>query len=383
MIERSSHAHRPLGPAQSGRRSAERRVRRRVVALVRCVAGSCTDAASRLDLSPRTVASWTRSWRAGTSHAADRGRPPSPVDPCVEEQVGEIMATHARGVGVPALKALFPAVARSRLEELRAMWCDEHRPRFERLCWTNPGSVWSTDFTHGPCLIDGVFSRLLLVRDLASRVTLLALPCTGESARAVAASLERLFILHGPPLVLKSDNGSPFTAAVVADVLAKGVVTHLRSPVYTPRYNGSVESTGGCLKARAAQIAGCSGRWSCWSSDDIEAARLAANAFNRPWGVGGPTPDQRWDARTPICQERRTLFMATVDRFRASIARSWLERHHARNPGAMHAPEHVPAVQRSSVDRAAIRSALVERGELTIGRPANTSTHSTPKTSRD
>ena len=383
MTERSSHARGPLGPAQSGRRSVERRVRRRVVALVRCVAGSCSDAASRLDLSPRTVASWARSWHARTLHAADRGRPPSPVDPCVQEQVGEIMATHARAVGVPALKALFPAVARSRLEELRDLWCDDHRPRFERLCWTTPGSVWSTDFTHGPCLIDGVFPSLLLVRDLASRVTLLALPCTDESARAVAASLERLFILHGPPLVLKSDNGSPFTAEVVADVLAKGVVTHLRSPVYTPRYNGSVESTGGCLKARAAQIAGCSGRWSCWSSDDIEAARLAANAFNRPWGVLGSTPDQRWDARTPICQERRALFMGAVDRFRASITRSWLERHHALNPGAMLAPEHVPAVQRSSVDRAAIRSALVELGELTIGRPANTSTHSTPKTRRD
>ncbi|MCG3122633.1 MAG: hypothetical protein GIKADHBN_01025 [Phycisphaerales bacterium] len=37
---------------------------------------------------------------------------------------------------------------------------------------------------------------------------------------------------------------------VVADVLVKSVVTHLRSPVSTPRYNGSVESTGGCLKAR-------------------------------------------------------------------------------------------------------------------------------------
>lgn len=75
--------------------------------------------------------------------------------------------------------------------------------------------------------------------------------------------------------------------------------------------------------------------------------------------------------------------MATVDRFRASIARSWLERHHARNPGAMHAPDQIPAVQRSSVDRAAIRSALVELGELTVRRPANTSTHSTPKTRRN
>ncbi|MCK6477581.1 MAG: hypothetical protein L6Q35_12205 [Phycisphaerales bacterium] len=190
---------------------------------------------------------------------------------------------------------------------------------------------------------------------------------------------------------------------VVADVLVKSVVTHLRSLVYAPpragpdtmeasRAPGAASKPGG---RGGAQIAGCSGqtdsgRWSCWSSDDIEAARLAfrgaANAFNRPlwgWGVGGPTPDQRWDARTPVCQERRTLFMATVDRFRASIARSWLERHHARNPGAMHAPDQIPAVQRSSVDRAAIRSALVELGELTVRRPANTSTHSTPKTRRN
>jgi transposase InsO family protein len=236
-----------------------------------------------------------------------------------------------------------------------------------------------------PCLIDGTFPSLLLVRDLASRVTLLALPCRDQSAATVAASLALLFERHGPPLVVKSDNGSPFIARGVADVLTRGVVTHLRSPVYTPRYNGSVESTGGCLKARAAHIAGCSGggRCGCWSSDDIEAARLAANAFNRPWGVRGPTPDQRWDARPPITPDHRALFVQAVDRFRESIRRSWLGKHLACNPGASVAPDHFPAGPRSSVDRAAIRSALVELGELTIGRPANTSTHSAPEMRRD
>ncbi len=75
--------------------------------------------------------------------------------------------------------------------------------------------------------------------------------------------------------------------------------------------------------------------------------------------------------------------MQSVDRFRAAIAASWLERQNSLNTGAMHAPDQIPAGPRSSVDRAAIRSALVELGELTVRRPANTSTHSPPKTRRN
>lgn len=97
----------------------------------------------------------------------------------------------------------------------------------------------------------------------------------------------------------------------------------------------------------------------------------------------GPSPDQRWDARPAITPGDRARFVQSVDRFRASIRRSWLEKHLARNPGASVAPDRFPAGPRPSVDRAAIRSALVELGELTIGRPANTSTHSPPEMRRD
>ena len=39
----------------------------------------------------------------------------------------------------------------------------------EELIWMDPGTVWATDFTEAPVLIDGQFEQLMLSRDLASR----------------------------------------------------------------------------------------------------------------------------------------------------------------------------------------------------------------------
>lgn len=157
-----------------------------------------------------------------------------------------------------------------------------------------------------------------------------------------------------------------------------------------PLYTGHVEAGGGAFKTRAAHLAACglerrvgSAGWKSggWSSDDIEAARRCGNTLNRPWGVRGPTPEQRWAAR-PVSVDRRALFLATVHQRRETIARAWLERQlasTARADGPGPAP---PAVRRSSVDRAAIRQALVELGELTIWRPPITSTHSSAPNGR-
>ena len=386
MIDQAVHARRPLGPAQTPVRDAERSVRKRVVALARGSGLPRGAIAQAVGVAGRTIGAWARSWRVRRLGRAPRGRPPSKLGPAVESEVREVLATHGRAVGLPALKGLFPCVPRSALRDLRDLVIRGTVAPCDELVWTTPGVVWSTDFTQPPVPIDGVFHHVLLVRDLASSCTLLALPCPGESAQTVAGSFTQLFARHGAPLVLKRDNGSPFIAAVVAELCSRTRLAHLRSPAYTPRYNGSIESTGGCLKARAAHIAACSGRPGCWSSDDIEAARQCANALNRPWGVHGSTPDQRWESRPSIAQADRDRFLHAVERNRQAIVRAWQQPPNPPDPspapGQSPGPE-LPAEQRSSVDRAAIRRTLVESGYLTIRRPADMSTHSPSQNGRN
>jgi transposase InsO family protein len=60
----------------------------------------------------------------------------------------------------------------------------------------------------------------------------------GES---VAARLEQLFLRHGPPLLLKLDNGSNLNHQAVDEVLARYLVIPLNSPPHYPPYNGGME----------------------------------------------------------------------------------------------------------------------------------------------
>ena len=59
-------------------------------------------------------------------------------------------------------------------------------------------------------------------------------PCGGQNAHARGGSGD-------PPLVLKSDSGSPSAAEVFQELLDRWQVFALLSPQRTPRYNGSVE----------------------------------------------------------------------------------------------------------------------------------------------
>ena len=70
------------------------------------------------------------------------------------------------------------------------------------------GTVWAMDFKTPPTPVDGVFVAILVVRDLASGALLLALPVPDTTAATVACALEALLVEHGPPLLLKADNGS-------------------------------------------------------------------------------------------------------------------------------------------------------------------------------
>jgi transposase InsO family protein len=57
----------------------------------------------------------------------------------------------------------------------------------------------------------------------------------------VAVHLEQLFLRHGPPLVLKRDNGSNLNQQAVDKVLACYLVMPLNSPPHYPPHNGGME----------------------------------------------------------------------------------------------------------------------------------------------
>jgi transposase InsO family protein len=83
--------------------------------------------------------------------------------------------------------------------------------------------------------------HLRQVEDLASRYKFT--PRAGEHVwgETVAVHLEQLFLRHGPPLVLKRDNGSNLNQQAVDEVLARYLVLPLNSPPHYPPCNGGIE----------------------------------------------------------------------------------------------------------------------------------------------
>ncbi len=319
------------------------------------------EAALLVGVARTTLRSWSERDRGGAA-PRPRGRRPRHADRAQRGAILETLEREGTGIGIPELQRLFPEIARRELEELRARrsYCLRRRGRssLHSLTWTAPGSVWAADFTNTPCTVDGEVGKLAVVRDLASHSQLLARPSCGERAREVGLALEHLFAVHGAPLVLKQDNGPGFIAEVTRELCAKHGVLILYSPPYTPSYNGSCEAGCGSLKNRAERIAAAAGRAAAWTSDDVEAARLQANASVRVGGPRGPTPDALWRARVPITTIERA-------RFRAVYAG-----HEAATRIGLGFEEGVALnrADQAKIDRRAIQNALIELGYLELRR---------------
>jgi transposase InsO family protein len=262
--------------------------------------------------------------------------------------------------GVEPLQALCPGLARRELQDLlrryRRAWRRRRRLLTRTLHWTRPGTVWALDFAEPPQAIEGCYSRLLAVRDLASGFQLLWLPVPDESAVGAVRALEMLFRQYGAPLVLKSDNGSAFVAEECAALLGEWGVWQLFSPPRTPRYNGSCEAGIGSMKTRTHHSAARGNHAGDWTCDDAEAARQEANETARPWSSHGPTPTEVWEGRSRISSEERTSFAEAVRRS---------ERETRRAQGYP-ADATLDRTAQAAVNRVALREALQALGLLRI-----------------
>ena len=132
----------------------------------------------------------------------------------------------------------------------------------------------------------------------------------------------------------------------------------LLSPPELPKYNGSVEAGIGTLKSRVFWGAARHDRPVHWTSDDVEAGVVQANAFVRKDGSCLLSPDQRWSLRVPIAQEERAAFSAAVQK-RLAESRAEL--------GLLPGLE-LTRQERNSVMRMALSQALVDQGLLQVRR---------------
>jgi hypothetical protein len=312
---------------QRSRRQLERAARRRALACVRWAQwcgwslGRC---ARQLDVDAATLAEWRR--RHLDPH--DRleptplGAPALLANRTQRIAVLDFLALHGTQFGVAVLQREFPELARRDLAcllhlargEADAIAAGGH---YRAVTWFGAGRCWAMDHTEPPTPIDGRYRYVLTVRDLASGCTLAAHPVATVDAESTVDLLAALFACHGPPLVLKADNGPAFVAAQTRLFLHRHRVHLLLSPAYTPSYNGACEAGNGTIKYLAHRIACRHDRPACWTLDDLEAARLLANRriTDRTQTL---TPHQRFERRQAISDVERERFAVT---YRAAAKR--------------------------------------------------------------
>jgi transposase InsO family protein len=289
-----------------------------------------------------------------------RGRLPRAASRAERNQVYQFL--RQRGVATPlaALRANFPELRRSDLAEIlsryRRLVRRKRQRRQSRLQWQRPGTVWAADFKERREPIEGRYAWILAVKDLASRCQLAWLPVEEQTAKTVQAVYAQLFAEHGPPLVLKSDNGGPFRDEGTKQLLSEHLVVPLYNPRRRPAYNGGVERANGQLAGYQEALAAFRGRAGSPTCEDAASARTLANELARPAGWRGPTAGQLWQRRVPLSDRECDAFLRELDERRVQARRD------------LNLPPEEPLAHypQAAVDRRAVRDTLVSQGLLVI-----------------
>lgn len=354
-----------LGPiGQQPRRQLEEVVRLRAAQFAaQQIERGCSQcqAARCLAVKARTLRSWMMA-RPGNAPPASLGRPLTPSGAAQQQALISWLDSIGPGVGMPTLRTRFTDLARAELDSLlkdyRRAWRAANLQLIHVLAWQRPGAVWAMDFAEAPDLIDGLYPYLLAVRDLASGLQLLWQPVADLTVEAVLAELPWLFTRHGPPLLLKTDNGSAFLADLLGREFQRWGVGQLFSPPHRPEYNGSIEASIGSLKKRTEQQCERAGLPGQWTSAAVASALEQANTTARPRRLAGATPEQVWQARRPLTADERLAFQASVAQFRIE----------ERTQRQLPIEEPLSRTEQAAVDRAAFRRALVAHDLLLFRR---------------
>ena len=333
----------------------EREVRMAAVRLVRWARRYGIDRAGvarDLGMQARTLREWERRWALDRLEVRAHGRRRTELTREQRQTALWILHSTLGAVSIKdLLQAVWPPASRAALVDLKARWRYAAHRRGGRLsalvAWLRAGSVWAMDWTDPDWPLEEGYTKVLVVRDLASGKLLLALPCAHESGKLVARELEILIARWGPPAALKRDNGGSLCGWEVGLVLAGHGILALSSPPACPGYNGACEAGIGSLKVRAHHLAAAAGRGGSWSCDDVEAARIARNADVRENGLSA---DDIWSTRRPVGEREREELWSL---YRTHQAQERSAR--GIEPGAL-----LERLEQASLDRAAIARALEE-----------------------
>lgn len=327
---------------------------------------SFTEIADRLGIGRSTLSKWYSLYMQGKLSNVPRGRPVCPLGHKLMEKIKNCLEVHGPSVGLATLKVHFPTVPRRQLKAIlkafRWEWSHQHRKTIRALRFLKSGRVWAMDFTEPDLPMEGPFTQILTVRDLASRDTLLSLPLERATGLAVFGALRALFAKYGPPLVIKIDNAKAFEVPELDSLLWGEGILYLKSPPYTPGYNGACEWGNGTLKHLAHHEAAINDHPEYWTGDDIENARRRANLYARPEGLDGPNADEVFARRTPITPEERETFNNTTLMNWAKILDEELKERTKRGDPNLN------KIELADIVRNAIQSALLETGNLEVRR---------------
>lgn len=195
--------------------------------------------AKSLEVTDRTLRHWKRSYPSPKR----RGRPAKAVTLIEKIQIGREWRRQGYPGSRPIIQAtgLRARVVREQIAELtqrRKKRAEHHQKRVRVRIKVKKTCAFVV--MDGASLAKG--DEYLVYRDRAS-LSVEAKQCQGHlNAKHTLALLEQLQTEDRLPLVVGSDNGSPFCANEVQEYLREHQVVHLRSLPRVPQQNGSAEN---------------------------------------------------------------------------------------------------------------------------------------------
>jgi len=350
---------------QQDQRQREQGVRTEVVALASAWQDQgvpLREVANLLGCPARTLRHWRQELAAKRLEAHPLGRPHLRCTSAESAAVIRFLHEHGPWVGLPTLAGEFVGLPTAELRDLlgvfRHLWIGRHPRLSSVLHWHQVGTVWAMDFSKVTRPIDGVYPYVFAVRDLASGLQLAWRPVLDLKAWTAQAELELLFLIHGAPLVLKSDNGSAFLAESMKSKLGQWQVWPLYSPPGQPGYNGAIAASIGSLKKRTQHAAYLAGHAGDWTTADLDRARELANQVARRRGAQGPTPQQLWESRQPVSLAEHESFSASVRHLEKQL----------RGQDGIAPDAQLDHYEQAALHRRVLQQVLMERGLLTITR---------------